>query len=173
MQQVGDALGVLVERREAGVRHHGGLTRDRDLQHAPLIFAVAFTAEQKGAVRNAKKAADIVGYEYRRCADPPGQANVAIAYGGSMPSRLDLPVIPGVTTTTGLPPCPGLRGEPCRDYQPFANQSAPLTLGTTKKTKCTKHKRKKHKHKRAAEAKKKHKKHKKCKKKRKKHHKKR
>ena len=24
---------------------------------------------------------------------------------------------------TGLPPCPGLRGEPCRDYVPFANRS--------------------------------------------------
>jgi predicted acyl esterase len=61
-------------------------------------------------------------------ADPAGQADVAIGYGGSMPSRLALPVIPGVTTTTGLPPCPGLRGQPCRDYQAFVNRSAPLTL---------------------------------------------
>jgi uncharacterized protein len=59
-------------------------------------------------------------------ADPAGQANVAIGYGGGMPSRLELPVVPGVTTTTGLPPCPGLRGEPCRDYQPFQNASASL-----------------------------------------------
>ena len=34
-----------------------------------------------------------------------------------MPSRLLLPVVPGVSAPTGLPPCPGLRGEPCRDYQ--------------------------------------------------------
>ena len=60
-------------------------------------------------------------------ADPAGQSNVAIGYGGSMPSRLELPVVPGVTTTTGLPPCPGLRGEPCRDYQPFQNEAASLT----------------------------------------------
>jgi hypothetical protein len=26
---------------------------------------------------------------------------------------------------TALPPCPGLRGEACRDYQPFVNQPAP------------------------------------------------
>jgi hypothetical protein len=26
--------------------------------------------------------------------------------------------VPGVTVPTGLPPCPGLRGEPCRDYRP-------------------------------------------------------
>jgi hypothetical protein len=64
-------------------------------------------------------------------ADPAGQANVAIGYGGSMPSRLLLPVIPGVSAPTGLPPCPGLRGEPCRDYQPLDNQAASLTPDTT------------------------------------------
>ena len=104
-------------------------------------------------------------------ADPPGQSNVAIGYGGSMPSRLLLPVVPGVDTTTGLPPCPGLRGEPCRDYAAFKNQTAPLTLpgsnsGTTK-AKCKKRKRK-HKHHRASAAKK-HKKHRKCKRHKRKH----
>jgi uncharacterized protein len=53
--------------------------------------------------------------------DPPGQAQVAIGYGKNRPSRLELPVVPGVTAPTGLPPCPGLRGEPCRAYQPFVN----------------------------------------------------
>ena len=42
----------------------------------------------------------------------------------SMPSSLLLPVVPGVSVPTGLPPCPGLRGEPCRDYQPFKNRAA-------------------------------------------------
>jgi uncharacterized protein len=58
--------------------------------------------------------------------DPPGQANVDIGYGGDMPSRVELPVVPDVSAPTGLPPCPGLRGEPCRDYEPFANRSASL-----------------------------------------------
>jgi uncharacterized protein len=53
--------------------------------------------------------------------DPAGQAEVAIGYGRKRPSRLLLPLVPGVSATTGLPPCPGLRGEPCRDYQPFVN----------------------------------------------------
>jgi uncharacterized protein len=53
-----------------------------------------------------------------------GGAQVAIAYGGSTPSNLLLPVVPGVGVPTGLPPCPGLRGEPCRSYQPFANRPA-------------------------------------------------
>jgi uncharacterized protein len=54
--------------------------------------------------------------------EPEGTARVAIAYGGDMPSNLLLPVVPGVSVPSGLPPCPGLRGEPCRDYQAFANQ---------------------------------------------------
>jgi predicted acyl esterase len=50
--------------------------------------------------------------------DPNGTATVSIAHSKQMPSRLLLPVVPGVSVPTGLPPCPGLRGEPCRDYQP-------------------------------------------------------
>ena len=55
-----------------------------------------------------------------------GGAEVAIAYGGSMSSRLLLPVVPELDVPTGLPPCPGLRGEPCRGYVPFANRSVDL-----------------------------------------------
>jgi hypothetical protein len=57
---------------------------------------------------------------------PSGQANVEIGYGGDMQSRLELPVVPGASAPTALPPCPGLRGEPCRDYQPFENATATL-----------------------------------------------
>jgi predicted acyl esterase len=56
--------------------------------------------------------------------EPEGTAQVAIAYGGETPSNLLLPVVPGVSVPTGLPPCPGLRGEPCRTYQPYVNQAA-------------------------------------------------
>jgi hypothetical protein len=55
-----------------------------------------------------------------------GGAEVAIAYGGDMPSRLLLPIVPGVEVPTELPPCPGLRGEPCREYVPFTDRSADL-----------------------------------------------
>ena len=51
-------------------------------------------------------------------------ATVAIAYSKQMPSNLLLPVVAGVGAPTGLPPCPGLRGEPCRAYQPFVNHTA-------------------------------------------------
>ena len=35
---------------------------------------------------------------------------MAIAYDGETPSSLLLPVVPGVSVPTGLPPCSGLRG---------------------------------------------------------------
>ena len=54
---------------------------------------------------------------------PKGNAKVAIASAKRRPSKLTLPVVPG-GVPTGLPPCPGLRGEPCRDYQPLANRPA-------------------------------------------------
>jgi predicted acyl esterase len=57
---------------------------------------------------------------------PKGTAQVAIAYSKRMPSSLTLPVVPGVTVPTGLPPCPGLRAEPCRDYRPFTNRATRL-----------------------------------------------
>ena len=49
--------------------------------------------------------------------NPNGRAKVSIAYSAKRPSSLLLPVVPGVDVPTGLPPCPGLRGEPCRDYK--------------------------------------------------------
>jgi len=48
---------------------------------------------------------------------PSGRATVSVAHSEAMPSRLILPVVPGVAVPTGLPPCPGLRGEPCRPSQ--------------------------------------------------------
>jgi len=52
-------------------------------------------------------------------------ATISIAQSKDTPSRLLLPVVPGVDVPTGLPPCPGMRGEPCRDYKPFVNSSGP------------------------------------------------
>jgi uncharacterized protein len=52
---------------------------------------------------------------------PTGVAKVSIAYSRTMPSRVVLPVVSGIAVSTGLPPCPGLRGEPCRAYVPLVN----------------------------------------------------
>jgi uncharacterized protein len=48
---------------------------------------------------------------------PKGRANVSVAFSRKRPSRVVLPVVPGVAVPTSLPPCPGLRGEPCRPYR--------------------------------------------------------
>ncbi|HET7484375.1 MAG TPA: CocE/NonD family hydrolase [Solirubrobacterales bacterium] len=56
--------------------------------------------------------------------EPEGAAQVAVAYGEGTPSNLLLPVVPNLSVPTGLPPCPGLRGEPCRAYQPLSNRPA-------------------------------------------------
>jgi putative CocE/NonD family hydrolase len=47
-----------------------------------------------------------------------GRADLSVAHAPNMPSRLTLPAVSGIDVPTGLPPCPGLRGEPCRPYQP-------------------------------------------------------
>jgi predicted acyl esterase len=53
---------------------------------------------------------------------PKGSAKVEIASSRRKPSQLTLPIAAGVDVPTALPPCPGLRGEPCRDYEPIANR---------------------------------------------------
>jgi uncharacterized protein len=55
---------------------------------------------------------------------PRGRSTVAIAFSRKMPSSLILPVVPGVSAAGGLPPCPGLRGEPCRSYRSIVNRRA-------------------------------------------------
>jgi hypothetical protein len=51
-----------------------------------------------------------------------GNAKISIRSSKRKPSRLKLPVIEDVNVPTGFPPCPGLRGEPCRDYEPIRNR---------------------------------------------------
>jgi predicted acyl esterase len=51
-------------------------------------------------------------------------AEVSIAFGPGMPASLTLPIVPGVSVPTELPPCPSLRNEPCRPYQAFVNNGS-------------------------------------------------
>ena len=50
-----------------------------------------------------------------------GQVINTIGRSATMSSRIVLPVVPGVQVTTPLPPCPSLRGEPCRPFVDFVN----------------------------------------------------
>jgi hypothetical protein len=54
---------------------------------------------------------------------PAGRATVLVAHSRQMPSRLIMPVVSGASVPTSLPPCPGLRGEPCRRYVPTRGAS--------------------------------------------------
>jgi predicted acyl esterase len=63
-------------------------------------------------------------WDFEETEPAEGSAQVAIAYSEEDPSDLLLPVVPGISVPTGLPPCPGLRGEPCREYVPFTNRPA-------------------------------------------------
>ena len=51
-------------------------------------------------------------------------AQVSIKFGPGKESDVTLPVVPGVSVPTGLPACPSLRNEPCREYQPYTNEGA-------------------------------------------------
>jgi hypothetical protein len=51
-----------------------------------------------------------------------GTGTVSIESSKRTPSRLILPVVPGTVVPTALPPCPGLRNEPCRPYVAFTNR---------------------------------------------------
>ncbi len=57
---------------------------------------------------------------------PKRTAEVAIFHSKRRPSRLVLPVVPAGDIPTELPPCPGLRAQPCRDYHSYVNQPARL-----------------------------------------------
>ena len=50
---------------------------------------------------------------------------VRLGFGGATPARLMLPIIPGLgaLAPSATPPCPALRGEPCRTYAPYTNTS--------------------------------------------------
>lgn len=53
--------------------------------------------------------------------EAPG-TTVAIGRGGATPSRLVLPVVPDLEAPAAAPPCPSLRGQPCRPLVPITNR---------------------------------------------------
>jgi uncharacterized protein len=54
----------------------------------------------------------------------PGTVHYDVAHSAAYPSSVVLPVIEGQLATTTLPPCPSLRGQPCRAYMPYVNTPA-------------------------------------------------
>jgi hypothetical protein len=72
---------------------------------------------------------------------PDGTSTVWIAFSRAMPSALILPVVPGVSVPTGLPPCPGLRNEPCRQYVAFTNRTARVSSAAARRPTRRRHRR--------------------------------
>jgi uncharacterized protein len=48
----------------------------------------------------------------------------SVVFSSRKPSRLTLPVVPGVSVPTEQPPCPSLRNENCREYVAFVNNGS-------------------------------------------------
>jgi hypothetical protein len=57
----------------------------------------------------------------------PEGTTIDVGHSADHPSRLVLPVTNGLLEDypATLPPCPGLRGQPCRDHVPYENEPAP------------------------------------------------
>jgi predicted acyl esterase len=51
-------------------------------------------------------------------------SDVHVASSPTMPSRLVLPVVPGLSIGSSQPACPSLRNEPCRPALPFTNRTS-------------------------------------------------
>jgi predicted acyl esterase len=52
------------------------------------------------------------------------EVEVEVGRSAEHPSKVVLPVVAGVAVEGGPPPCPSLRGQPCRPYEPWKNRVA-------------------------------------------------
>ncbi len=52
---------------------------------------------------------------------PDGVVTNTVMRSAAAPSRVVLPVIPGIQAPSAAPPCPGLRAQPCRSYVELVN----------------------------------------------------
>jgi len=85
-----------------------------------LPFAYAFRAGSRIRITISAPGGDRPAWSF---ATPATGGKVAdtVSMGGVQPSALVLAVIPGIVPGDGQPPCPSLRGQPCRRYVPAGN----------------------------------------------------
>ena len=59
----------------------------------------------------------------------PDDTTIDVGHSAEHPSKLVLPLTSGVLSDypAQLPPCPGLRGQPCRSYEPYRNTPVPTS----------------------------------------------
>jgi predicted acyl esterase len=86
------------------------------------IFAVAHTFRAGSRIRLSLEAP---GGDRTRWAfdtfDTNGMVTNDVSYARGFASRVVLPVVRRAQAPAGLPPCPGLRGQPCRLYESAGN----------------------------------------------------
>ena len=83
-------------------------------------FAHAFRAGSRVRITVAAPGGDRPLWKFRAL-DYDEEVSVEIAHSPEHPSRVVLPVVPGLDVPTELPPCPSLRGQPCRTYVEIEN----------------------------------------------------
>lgn len=86
------------------------------------LFAVAHVFRAGSRIRISVEAPG--GDRTRWSFDTPptgGEVVNEIARSAAQPSRVVLSMVSGVEAPPALPPCPGLRGQPCRNYTPASN----------------------------------------------------
>jgi predicted acyl esterase len=81
-------------------------------------FAHAFRAGSRIRISVEAPGGDRPLWKFRALAV---DATVEIERSSAHPSRVVLPVVPALDVPTGLPPCPSLRGQPCRTYAEIDN----------------------------------------------------
>jgi len=83
-------------------------------------FAHAFRAGSRIRISISAPGGDRALWKFRAL-PAEGEVINTIARGGAMPSRVVLPVLPGLEAIGPLPQCPSLRAQPCRPYEEVSN----------------------------------------------------
>ena len=98
----------------------------REVRMQVPVFAHAFRAGSSIRIEINTPGGDTARWEFEL--DGPGaEATHQIGTGADFPSSINLPVIAGWSARTPLPTCT-LRGQPCRDAAPIANERAPVEV---------------------------------------------
>ncbi len=87
-------------------------------------FAHAFRAGSRIRISIDTPGASRPEWEFILDPTQTADARISVAHTSEAPSSVLLPVIPDVVVPTPLPPCPSLRGQPCRTYVDFTNTPA-------------------------------------------------
>lgn len=86
-----------------------------------LPFAYAFRAGSRIRVTITAPGGDRPEWAFADTYQTHGTVTDTLGLGGVRPTALVLSVLPGTTPPDPQPPCPSLRGEPCRTYVPAGN----------------------------------------------------